>query len=597
MTAKQLLQKYLEFFESKGHTIVPSASLIPENDPSVLFTTAGMQPMVPYLLGESHPGGKRIADVQKCLRTGDLEIVGDNTHHTFFQMLGNWSLGDYFKEDAIKWSFEFLTSPEWLGIPLDKLAFTVYQGGNGLEKDEEAFELWKSLGVPEARIAYWGEDNFWSAGETGPCGPSTEMFYWSGDDAAPEIFDPADDTWVEIWNDVFMAYNKKADGSIEPLAQKNVDTGMGLERTAAVLAGKKSAYETDLFMPVIDRIVELSGQEYEANKKAMRTIADHLRSAVFVIGDPNGVAPSNKDQGYVLRRLIRRAINAGRTLAIKNFLPELATIIIDIYQDPYTELAENKEKILAELETEETKFGRTIDQGMKKFEAVLDSLDGKTISGTDAFDLYQSFGFPIEMTVELAREQGVAVDMEGFKAEQAAHSNKSKQGAEEKFKGGLADHSEMSVKYHTATHLLHAALQKVLGPHAMQKGSNITTERLRFDFTHPDKMTDEEKKSVEDLVNAAVERDYPVTYQELPLEEAKTKGAIGLFDDNYGDLVKVYSVGDPDAMPIADPTAACFSREFCGGPHVERTGLLGHFRIAKEESSSAGVRRIKAVLE
>lgn len=596
MTAKQLLTKYLEFFESKGHTIVPSASLIPENDPTVLFTTAGMQPMVPYLIGESHPGGTRIADVQKCLRTGDLEIVGDNTHHTFFQMLGNWSLGDYFRADAIKWSFEFLTSPEWLNLPLDMLGFTVYQGGNGLEKDEESYNIWKSLGVSEDRIAYWGEDNFWSAGATGPCGPSTEMFYWTGEGDAPAVYDPADERWVEIWNDVFMAYNKLADGSIEPLAQRNVDTGMGLERTAAVLAGKKSAYETDLFMPMIEKVVGLSGKSYQEHMIPMRVIADHIRAAVFVMGDPNGVVPGNKDQGYVLRRLIRRAINAGRTLGIKNFLPTLAEIVIDIYQDPYTELVENKAKVLAELEKEETKFGRTIEQGMKQFEDTLARSEG-VISGTDAFDLYQSYGFPVEMTVELAKEHGLTVDMAGFTTEQEKHSNLSKQGSEEKFKGGLADHSDMSVKYHTATHLLHAALQKVLGPHAMQKGSNITSERLRFDFTHGEKMADEEKKAVEDLVNAAIARDYPVAYQELPLEEAKTKGAIGLFDDNYGDLVKVYSIGDPDAAPMADESALTFSREFCGGPHVERTGTLGHFRIKKEESCSAGVRRIKAILE
>jgi alanyl-tRNA synthetase len=596
MTAKQLLNKYLEFFESKGHTIVPSASLIPENDPTVLFTTAGMQPMVPYLLGEKHPGGNRIANVQKCLRTGDLEVVGDNTHHTFFQMLGNWSLGDYFREDAIKWSFEFLTSPEWLGLPLEMLGFTVYQGGNGLLQDDESFGYWESLGVAPERIAYWGEDNFWSAGATGPCGPSTEMFYWTGDGAAPAVYDPADERWVEIWNDVFMAYNKLADGTIVPLAQRNVDTGMGLERTAAVLTGKKSAYETDLFMPMIEKVVELSGKAYVDHIIPMRVIADHVRAAVFVMGDPNGVVPGNKDQGYVLRRLIRRAINAGRTLGIKNFLPTLAEIVIDIYQDPYTELVVNKEKVLSELEKEETKFGRTIEQGMKQFESVLAESNG-TISGVAAFDLYQSFGFPVEMTVELAKAHGVMVDMEGFSAEQANHSEVSKQGAEEKFKGGLADHSEMSVKYHTATHLLHAALQKVLGPHAMQKGSNITPERLRFDFTHGDKMTDGEKQAVEDLVNAAITRDYQVAYQELPLEEAKKKGAVGLFDDNYGDLVKVYSIGDPDAVAVADPDSDTFSREFCGGPHVDHTGVLGHFRIVKEESCSAGVRRIKAILE
>lgn len=619
MTAKQLLQKYLQFFESKGHTIVPSASLIPENDPSVLFTTAGMQPMVPYLLGESHPGGTRIVDVQKCLRTVDFENIGDNSHHTFFQMLGNWSLGDYYKEEAIQWSFEFLTSPEWLNLPLESLGFTVYQGGNGLERDTESYNLWKSMGVSEDRIAYFGEDNFWSAGATGPCGPSTEMFYWTGDGPAPTVYDPEDERWMEIWNDVFMAFNKLEDGTIEPLSQKNVDTGMGLERTAAVLAGKKSAYETDLFMPIIAKVVEMSGKTYEDHQKEMRTIADHLRAAVFVMGDPNGVVPSNKDQGYVLRRLIRRAINAGRQLGIKDFLPILAAFVIDIYQDPYSELADNKDKILAELEKEETKFGRTIEQGQKELIKVatgqfdkyqgsqLIEEGGRPLNGETLFYVFSTFGYPPDLSLEvidnLRNEMQIDWKMDKerlmneFDKEFEKHQKLSQQGAEKKFKGGLADHSDMSVKYHTATHLLHAALQKVLGDTATQKGSNINPERLRFDFTHPEKLTDEEKQQVEDLVNAAIERDYTVDFQELPLEEAKTKGAIGLFDDNYGDLVKVYSIGDPDAMPDADPTAATFSREFCGGPHVARTGELGHFRITSEKSSSSGVRRIKAILE
>ncbi len=603
MTAKDLIQKYLTFFESKGHAIVPSASLIPENDPSVLFTTAGMQPLVPYLMGEPHPEGTRITDVQKCLRTGDLTNIGDDTHHTFFQMLGNWSLGDYFKEEAIEWSFEFLTSPEYLNIPLEKLAFTVYEGDDSVPRDEEAFNLWKSHGVSEKRIAYFGKDNFWSAGETGPCGPSTEMFYWSSEEPVPDVFDPHDETWVEIWNDVFMAYNKPTPDTIEPLAKKNVDTGMGLERVVAVLNHQPSAYETDLFQPIIRKIQDLSGTTYgdtDAITKSMRIIADHIRASVFIIGDEHGVVPSNKDQGYVLRRLLRRSVNHGRKLGItENFLQPLARIVIQEYSDVYGELKENEDMILSEVQKEEEKFRNTLEQGMKKFEELIDEFtqEEKIISGKDAFDLHQSFGFPIDMTIELAQEHGYTVDEGGFAKEEKAHQEKSRAGAEQKFKGGLADHSEMSVKYHTATHLLHAALQEVLGPHAMQKGSNINDTRLRFDFTHPEKMTDEQKKQVEDLVNAAIERDYPVSWEEMTVEEAKAKGAIGLFDDKYGDQVKVYTIGDSIAMPHADASAETFSRELCGGPHVDRTGQLGHFRIKKEESSSAGVRRIKAVLE
>lgn len=602
MTGKELTKKYLDFFESKGHEIIPSASLIPENDPSVLFNTAGMQPLVPYLLGETHPKGTRLTNVQKCLRTGDLDIIGDDTHHTFFQMLGNWSLGDYFKKEAIEWSFEFLTSKEWLGIPLEKLAFTVYEGDDQVPKDTEAAEMWKSLGVPEERIAYFGKDNFWKAGDTGPCGPSTEMFYWSTDGDAPAVFDPHDDTWVEIWNDVFMTYNKTAE-TLEELSQKNVDTGMGLERTAAVLAGKSSAYETDLFAPLITALESLSQKEYKTNREvqtSMRIIADHIRSAVFVIGDTNGVVPSNKDQGYVLRRLIRRAVNHGRKLGItEDFLRNLSQKTIDIYSDIYPELEENKERVLEEVQKEEEKFRKTLEQGLKKFEDVVDgfSQGGMIITGKDAFDLYQSYGFPIDMTVELAKERGIEVDVTGFEHEVRQHQELSRAGSEEKFKGGLADHSDMSVKYHTATHLLHAALQKILGPEALQRGSNINPQRLRFDFAWPEKMTDEQKKAVEDLVNAAIAKDYAVTWQEMPLEQAKELGAIGLFDDNYADIVKVYTVGDPNEIADADPAKPTFSRELCGGPHVEHTGVLGKFKITKEESCSAGVRRIKAVLE
>lgn len=602
MSGKELIKKYLDFFEEKGHAVIPSASLIPDNDPSVLFNTAGMQPLVPFLLGEDHPKGTRLADVQKCIRTGDLDIIGDDTHHTFFQMLGNWSLGDYFKEEAIAWSFEFLTAEKGLNIPLEKLAFTVYEGDEAVPRDEESATLWESHGVSPERIAYFGKDNFWSAGDTGPCGPSTEMFYWSGSSEAPAVFDPHDETWVEIWNDVFMAYNRDAQGVLTELANKNVDTGMGLERTVAVLAGTPSAYETDLFQPLISAIEAASGKSYKetsAVTQAMRIIADHVRASVFVLGDANGVTPSNKDQGYVLRRMIRRAVNHGRSLGITtSFLSSVAQATIDTYADLYPELRDNQETILSELEKEEEKFRSTLEQGLKQFEAVVAGLAGETlITGTDAFDLYQTYGFPIDMTVELAKERGLAVDETGFEHQLREHQELSRQSSQQKFTGGLADHSEMSVKYHTATHLLHAALHKVLGPQATQKGSNITAERLRFDFVHPDKLTPEQKQEVEDLVNAAIVRDYPVTWQEMPFEEAKSLGAIGLFEDNYGDVVKVYTVGDPAEIADGDPTAPTFSRELCGGPHVEHTGVLGHFRIKKEESSSAGVRRIKAVLE
>jgi alanyl-tRNA synthetase len=587
MTAKELREKYLEFFKERGHAVLPSASLIPENDPTVLFTTAGMHPLVPYLLGEIHPSGTRLTDIQKCLRMVDFDNIGDNTHNTFFQMLGNWSLGDYFKEEAIAWSFEFLTSKEWLGLPLEKLAFTVYGGDKLIPKDDESFNLWKSHGVSEKRIAYWGADNFWSAGETGPCGPSTEMFYWSGDEEAPEVFDPSDEKWVEIWNDVFMGYNRPEPGKIELLMKKNVDTGMGMERTLAVLNGVKSNYETDLFLPLIKKISEISNRQYEENRKNYRIIADHIRAATFILGDEHGVVPSNKDQGYVLRRLIRRVINAGRKLGIEHlFTGALATIVVAEYGETYPELRENEEKIITELNREEEKFKKTIKDGLKKFDEIVGEIKGERseISGKQAFDLYQSFGLPIDMVVELAEEKGLTVDAQGFEAELKQHQSMSRTGSEQKFKGGLADTSEISVKYHTATHLLHAALQRVLGSHVLQRGSNITAERLRFDFSHPQKVTPEEIKKVEDMVNNEISKKTPVKMEEMTVDEAKASGATGVFEHKYGDKVKVYAIGD-------------FSKEICGGPHVDNTGELGIFKIIKEEASSAGIRRIKAVLE
>ncbi|MBT4539542.1 alanine--tRNA ligase [Candidatus Woesearchaeota archaeon] len=579
MQAKELKQKYLEFFKSKGHAIIPSASLIPVNDPTVLFNTAGMQPLAPYLTGEKHPQGKRLADVQKCLRTVDFENIGDDTHHTFFEMLGNWSLGDYFKEDAIKWSFEFLTSKEWLGLPLSKLAFTVYKGEGDVPKDSESASIWESLGVSKDRIAFLGSDNFWIAGEAGPCGPSSEMFYWTGDSDAPVKFDEEDERWVEIWNDVFMAYNKSEDGSITKLKQQNVDTGMGLERTAAVLLGKKSAYETDLFQPIIKKIVSLSGKDYEDNKKAMRIIADHLRAATFVLAE--GLEPSNTDRGYILRRLIRRAIRFGKQLGITTeFTSLIAEVVVSEYCEGYPELKENKNKIISELQKEEKKFEITLEKGLREFEKMATK---GNLSGEDAFLLFQSYGFPLEMTEELADERKVKVDAEQFFAAYERHQKLSRTATEGKFKGGLADLSDESVKLHTATHLLNEALRKVVSSDIKQRGSNITPERLRFDFTFDRKLTDEEKKAVEDEVNKVINADLKVVRKEMLQEEAAKLGAQAEFGKKYPDTVSVYLVGD-------------YSIELCGGPHVNSTKEIGHFKIVKEQSSSAGVRRIKAVI-
>jgi len=602
MTAKQLTKKFLQFFKEQDHKIIDSYSIV-SPDESALFTTAGMQPLVPYLMGKDHPEGDRLADVQKCLRTGDLEEIGDDTHHTFFQMLGNWSLGDYFKKETIEMSYEFLTSEEWLDLDQRKLAVSVYVGKGDIPKDTKAAQIWKEQGIPEERIAFVGEDNFWSAGETGPCGPSTEMFYWSGDKEAPHKFDPENETWVEIWNDVFMAYNRKQDASIEELEQKNVDTGMGLERVVAKLNDKQSAYETNMFMPIIKKIEEISGQDYQNNediKKSMRIIADHIRASVFILSDEEKITPSNKEHGYVLRRLLRRSMNHGKQLGIEaSFLNDLAEIVVNIYGDTYNELKEKKQRVFNEIEQEEEKFSKALDRGYKEFKEVIsDKEKGSKITGKEAFDLYQSFGFPLSMTVEMAEKKGYKVDEEGFEQAKQNHKEKSRQGSDKKFKGGLADHSEMSVKYHTATHLLHAALQDVLGEHAKQKGSHINSDRLRFDFAHDEPMTEEEIKEVEDLVNAAIDRDYEVNIEQMPAEEGREKGAIGLFPEKYKDNAKVYSIGDTEAEWKADPDADCFSREFCGGPHVDHTGELdGTFKIIKEKSNGAGIRRVKAVLE
>ncbi len=589
-TAKEIRSKYLKFFNEKGHAIIDSASVIPENDPTVLFTTAGMHPLVPYLLGEPHPEGKRLTDVQKCIRTGDIDEVGDDTHCTFFEMLGNWSLGDYFKKEAIAWSFEFLTSKEWLGLPKDKLYFTVFEGNEDAPRDEEAFNYWREVGVEADHIFFLSkEHNWWGpAGQTGPCGPDTEMFIDTGKEKCCPECNPSCGCgkYVEIWNDVFMQYNKMADGKFEPLKQKNVDTGMGVERILVALNGG-SVFDTDLYENVMKKISELSGKDIvnnAENKKAARIVADHTRTATVIIGDRRGVTPSNVDQGYVLRRLIRRAIRYAMQLNMpENSIVTLADIIVDEYKDVYSDIAENKEKVLNELSLEEKRFSRTLVQGEREFEKLV-AKGLTTIDGENAFHLYDTYGFPLELTVEMAKEKGLTVDTEGFKTFFERHQALSKAGSEQRFKGGLADNSEETAKLHTATHLLHAALRKVLGPQVAQKGSNITAERLRFDFSFERKMTPEEIAEVERLVNEAIAGKYDVVCEEMTVAEAKAAGAIGLFESKYGERVKVYTMG-----PV--------SKEICGGPHAKNTGDLVNFKIKKEESSSAGVRRIKATID
>jgi alanyl-tRNA synthetase len=604
MTSVELRQKYLDFFKGKGHSIISSASLIPENDPTVLFTTAGMHPLVPYLLGEKHPSGSRLVDAQKCIRTGDIDEVGDTTHHTFFEMMGNWSLGDYFKAESIAYSWEFLTSPSWLGLDKGRLAVSVFAGDDDAPFDSEAYDIWAKIfresGLPLERIAKLPKKNNWwgPAGTTGPCGPDTEIFYWVGDqNKVPASFNDDNDLWVEIWNNVFMQYNKNAAGGFEPLVQKNVDTGLGLERVLAVMNGLADNYQMDLFIDIIRKIEELSGHKYGESPeitRAMRIIADHLKAATFIISDNKGITPSNTDQGYVVRRLIRRAIRYGKQLGIKTHLwtKEIAAVVIDDYQDIYRELAKNRQFTLDNFDKEEEKFDYTLEKGLLEFNKLSDA----GISGEEAFKLYQSYGFPLEMTEELAQEKGVKVDRAGFEAELKKHQDLSRTAAAGKFKGGLADAGEETTKLHTAAHLMLASLRKVLGDHVVQKGSNITPERLRLDFSHPEKMTPEQVKEVEALVNGAIEADYPVTCEELSLAEAKNRGAMGVFDSKYGERVKVYTVAPLQADGQPDLKQA-FSQEICGGPHVQNTGVLGIFKIRKEEASSAGVRRIKAVLE
>ena len=650
ITSAQLREKFLSFMESKGHHRIASASVIPENDPTVLFTTAGMHPLVPYLMGTPHPAGTRLTDVQKCIRTGDIDDVGDPSHLTFFEMLGNWSLGDYFKKDMIPWSWEFLTSPEYLGLPKDRLAFTVFEGDEDCPRDTESYDLWRACGVKEENLFFLPKANNWwgPAGMTGPCGSDTEMFIITDKEPCGPDCSPACSCgrYLEIWNDVFMQYNKTAEGKYEPLAKKNVDTGMGLERTVCVLNGKKSVYEIDAFAGILARISELSGKTYgadEAETRAFRIIADHMRTSTFILGDDRGVSPSNTDQGYILRRLIRRAVRYGMGLGMpEGFTVEIARVIIDQYRDVYPELERNRDFVLEQLRLEEDRFARTLKQGEKEFEkvynnvcqtraaleavlsaedpvalaaemaktkklrpspdmmpiieaagagnrealekAVRERLAGLSVmDGRSAFKLYDTYGFPIEMTKELAAEKGLTVDEADFAERFRKHQELSHQGADQKFKGGLADHSEQTARLHTATHLLHAALRKVLGDEVAQKGSNITAERLRFDFSFGRKMTPEELKETERLVNEAIDAAVPVVCEEMTVPEAKEKGAIGLFESKYGERVRTYKMGD-------------FSFEICGGPHAANTGDLGSFRILKEESSSAGVRRIKAVI-
>ena len=590
MTANELRQKFIDFFKSKGHAEIKSAPLIPDNDPTVLFTTAGMHPLVPYLLGAKHPLGTRLTDYQKCVRTGDIDEVGDPVHLTFFEMLGNWSLGDYFKKESIAFSFEFLTSPEWLNIPLNMLSVTVFAGDEDAPFDDEAYQEWIKHGVPASHIAKLPKkDNWWGpAGETGPCGPDTEIFYWTGPAPTPEVFDPSDKRWVEIWNNVFMQYFKNAEGKFEQLQQKNVDTGMGVERVTAILQGKTSCYETEIFKPMFDELDAIRNIAAPAERtRSERIVVEHMRAATFIMAD--GITPGKVDQAYVLRRLIRRAIREAKKLGITiEFTVRMAQVVINSYKEVYPELGINEKVILEEFEREEKQFAAALERGIKEFEKFIvrvpAHIQNKVISGKNAFYLYETYGFPIELTVEMAAECNFTVDMKGYEEAFAKHQELSRQGAEQKFKGGLADHSDETARLHTATHMLHKALRMVLGDHVAQKGSNITAERLRFDFCHPDKMTPEQIAQVQEIVNQVIREDVPVICQEMTLEEARQSGAIGLFGDKYGERVKVYSIGE-------------FSKEICGGPHAEHSGQLGSFKILKEESSSRGVRRIKAVIQ
>ena len=590
LTMAELRKLFLQFFSEKGHTVIPSASLIPENDPTVLFTTAGMHPLVPYLMGEAHPAGTRLTDVQKCVRTGDIDEVGDASHLTFFEMLGNWSLGDYFKHESIAWSWEFLTDEKWLGIDKDRLYFTCFEGNENAPRDTYSHDRWVEMGVDPSHIFYLGaKHNWWIPGTSGPCGPDTEIFFDTGKEKCCESCDPSCSCgkYLEIWNNVFMEYFQPVNEPLRPLAKRNVDTGMGLERTIATLQGAESVYDTDAFTNILAKISELSGKNYRDNAetiRAFRIVADHIRTSTFMLGDPRGVAPSNVDQGYILRRLIRRALRYAMQLGMpENSLGKIAEVVIEDYGNVYPELEENRKHIVMELDAEEARFQRTLTNGMREFERIKGKFENGVIDGKNAFRLFDTFGFPIEFTEEMAHENGLTVDVDGFHAAFEEHQQKSKAGAEQKFKGGLAEATDETAKLHTATHLLQAALRKVLDDTVSQKGSNITAERLRFDFSFPRKDTPEELKQVEELVQQAIDAHVDITCEEMTVPEARAKGAIGLFGDKYGERVKVYTMGD-------------YSCEICGGPHAANTGDLGTFKIKKEEASSAGVRRIKAVL-
>jgi len=595
LTGNELRDLYLGFFASKGHSVISGSSLIPQDDPTILFTTAGMHPLVPYLLGEPHPAGKRLCDCQKCVRTGDIESVGDVSHLTFFEMLGNWSLGDYFKEQSVAWSFEFLTSSRWLGLDPDRLSVTVFQGSRLVPSDEVSFRAWMKMGIPESRIYRLPlEDNWWGpAGHTGPCGPDTEIFVDTGKGACGLACRPGCSCgkYFEIWNNVFMEFEKTAEGQFVPLKHRSVDTGMGVERTTAMLQGRTSVYDTELFAPTMARIAGLSGREIGRDPettRAFRILADHLRSSVFMLGDEQGVVPSNLGQGYVLRRLIRRAVRFGKKLGLQmGFSASIADTIIEQYCSVYPELEENRNRTLRELIAEEEKFESTLDRGMSEFRKVIEQMKAcrqVALSGHIAFRLYDTYGFPVEFTEDLCQEEGMTVDRDGFDKAFEKHRKLSKQGAEKTFKGGLVDNSEATTRLHTVTHMLHRALRMVLGDDVKQKGSNITAERLRFDFSYPTKVTPQQIYHVESVVNDAIAQRLPVTCEVMTLEEALNAGALTLVGAKYDERVKVYTIQG-------------FSKEVCGGPHVKNTGELGSFRIIKEEACSAGVRRIRAILE
>ncbi len=589
LSASELRKMWYDFYSKRGHAIIDSASLIPENDPSVLFTTAGMHPLVPYLLGESHPMGKRLCNIQKCVRTGDIDEVGDNSHLTFFEMMGAWSLGDYFKDEKIPWSFEMLTSPECLAIPKEKISVTVFAGDETAPRDMVSYNAWRRVGIPDERIFFLSrENNWWGLGSgIGPCGPDSEMFVDTGKPKCCENCNPSCDCgkYIEIGNDVYMQYNiKVAGGKAEEMKQKNVDCGMGFERMLCLANNYKSVYDTELFADALKTISEISGKTYEENKREFRIIADHIRTSTFMIGDQKGIVPSNIGQGYVLRRLIRRAVRTARTLGINSQdLVKVSDVFVNYFKNIYPELVRNHAKIQEVLTEEINRFLKTIEAGEKEFEKVISHLSSNVIDGATAFRLYDTFGFPIELTVEMAKEHNLVVDEKGFEEKFKEHQDKSRTSSAGEFKGGLSDDSPITVHSHTAVHLMLAAIRKFVNPDSIQKGSNITPERIRYDFTCDHKLTDEEKQKIEDFVNDAIAQAIPVTCEELSLEDARKSGATGIFDSKYGAKVKVYTIGN-------------ISKEICGGPHANNTSELKHFKILKEESSSSGVRRIKAIL-